>query len=190
MQMQAPRETGGIADRFWSFSVDVYGRPDVAPACLALQDGLGLDVNLLLFCCFAAAEGAPPLGRDALRAADAAAAPWRTGVIEPLRAVRRTMKADFAGVDPAWRESVRKDIQAAELECERIVQALIGASMPPGAAQGGDSVPAAATNLTDYLSVRGVRAEDEVRRYLVLLIAQAVAGGNVARAEAALEQAS
>ena len=43
--------------RFWAFSLEVYGRPGVAPACLALQDRHGLDVNLLLFCCWAASQG-------------------------------------------------------------------------------------------------------------------------------------
>src|SRR5262249_40267230 len=37
---------------FWNFSLKVYGRPGVAAACIALQDGLGLDVNLLLYCCW------------------------------------------------------------------------------------------------------------------------------------------
>ena len=35
---------------FWDFSLAVYGRPGVAPACLALQQRHGADVNLLLFC--------------------------------------------------------------------------------------------------------------------------------------------
>ncbi|HEX6103216.1 MAG TPA: TIGR02444 family protein, partial [Alphaproteobacteria bacterium] len=38
---------------FWSFSVALYGRPGVAPACLALQDRFGCDVNLLLFAIWA-----------------------------------------------------------------------------------------------------------------------------------------
>jgi len=39
------------ADRFWAFSLALYGKPGVAPALLGLQDRLGVDVNLLLFCC-------------------------------------------------------------------------------------------------------------------------------------------
>jgi uncharacterized protein (TIGR02444 family) len=36
-------------DPFWRFSLDLYGRPGVAPACLALQDEAGADVNLVLY---------------------------------------------------------------------------------------------------------------------------------------------
>ena len=42
---------------FWDFSLAVYHRPGVAQACLALQDRRGLDVNLLLFCCWAGSLG-------------------------------------------------------------------------------------------------------------------------------------
>ena len=35
---------------FWNYSLALYARAEVAKTCLALQDRLGLDVNLLLFC--------------------------------------------------------------------------------------------------------------------------------------------
>jgi len=34
---------------FWRFSLDAYGRPGVAAACLDLQDRHGCDVNLILY---------------------------------------------------------------------------------------------------------------------------------------------
>jgi len=34
---------------FWEFSLNVYARPGVEQACLALQEQAGADVNLLLF---------------------------------------------------------------------------------------------------------------------------------------------
>jgi uncharacterized protein (TIGR02444 family) len=36
----------------WRFSLAVYGRAGVPPACLKLQDNLGLDVNMLLLALF------------------------------------------------------------------------------------------------------------------------------------------
>ena len=34
---------------FWRFSLTYYGQPGVSDACIALQDGCGVDVNLLLY---------------------------------------------------------------------------------------------------------------------------------------------
>ncbi|GER04605.1 hypothetical protein JCM17846_22870 [Iodidimonas nitroreducens] len=40
------------ASAFWAFSLALYGRDDVAEACLYLQDHLGANVNLILYLCF------------------------------------------------------------------------------------------------------------------------------------------
>ncbi len=42
---------------FWTFSLEFYGLPDVAPACLRCQDEAGADVNLILFVLWRAASG-------------------------------------------------------------------------------------------------------------------------------------
>ena len=34
---------------FWRFSLSLYRMDGVPPACIALQDGHGLDVNIMLF---------------------------------------------------------------------------------------------------------------------------------------------
>ena len=81
---------------FWSFSLQVYGKPGVAEACIALQDGLGLDVNLLLYCCWHG-RAHRKLDEAALRHAMAAVEGWQREVVQPLRAVRRRLKS---GVPP------------------------------------------------------------------------------------------
>ena len=40
-----------------SFALAVYGQDGVPAACLALQDGLGVDVNVVLFAAFVGAGG-------------------------------------------------------------------------------------------------------------------------------------
>ena len=45
-------EAAEAAASFWAFSLEFYARPGVAEACLALQDRHGLDVNILLLCCW------------------------------------------------------------------------------------------------------------------------------------------
>ena len=61
---------------FWDFSVTLYGRPGVAPACLELQERRGLDVNVLMFCLWLAQSGRGPAAREHLDGAFSAAAPW------------------------------------------------------------------------------------------------------------------
>jgi len=63
----------------------------VAAACLAAQDGHGLDVNLLLFAAWLASTGRVLNERYARRAADHCEA-WREDVVVPLRRRRRAWK--------------------------------------------------------------------------------------------------
>ena len=42
---------------FWRFSLNFYRQPGVSDACIALQDGCGIDVNLLLFLFWLASDG-------------------------------------------------------------------------------------------------------------------------------------
>src|SRR5215469_3798715 len=81
------------AAAFWRFSLAIYARPGVAPACLVVQDEHGCDVNLMLFCCWLGASGRGRLDCAGLAAADAAVSGWRREVVESLRAARRAIKA-------------------------------------------------------------------------------------------------
>ena len=106
---------------FWSFSLRFYRQPGVADACLALQDGCGVDVNVLLFFLWLAAARrcVPP---DVARAVCAEAAPWRDDVVAPLRAIRRRLKDGSALVERGAAEAFRTRIKAVELESERLQQ--------------------------------------------------------------------
>lgn len=137
---------------FWDFSLQVYAKPGVAEACLALQDARGQDVNLLLFCCWAAS-----LGRH-LTAEEAAllerlSADWREEAVRPLRRARRHLKP-LEG-DPAV-AALRAKIKACELEAERLQQARLFAALPleaGGAEQ--DPIPVARENLGTLAATRG-----------------------------------
>jgi len=157
--------SGGEDFPFWSFSLDLYGRPGVAPACLALQDRFGCDVNILLFALWAARCG-KALARADFDALDAAVAPWRTGVVEPIRALRRRLKADPHGAAPELAEACRQGLLKAELEAERAAQELLARALPlPAAAKALDR-ERARLNLEAYLAWRGV-AESHAARAIV-----------------------
>jgi uncharacterized protein (TIGR02444 family) len=137
----------GAGDDFWRFSLALYGRPGVAPACLLLQDEHGRDENLVLYACWIGASGRGRLAPAGLAAAEAIAAPWRRAVIEPLRAARRAAK----GAPDA--DDLYASLKAAELEAERIAQERLAAAAPTvqDAVPAAERVAAAAANLTLYL---------------------------------------
>ncbi len=153
---------------FWDFSLAVYGREGVAPACLALQDRHGLDVNLLLFCLWAGTRG------RALAAAEldrliAAARPWQEGVVAPLRAARRWLK----GRQPVPGDSaatLRSAIKERELDAEAIEQAMLFAQFPIPPGPGAPA--AAAENLALYLTAMGITPDaDDCTRLATVLCA-------------------
>jgi uncharacterized protein (TIGR02444 family) len=153
-----------LSSAFWDYSLAVYARPGVAEACLALQDRFGLDVNLLLFCCWTGARG-QALGPEGLARALEAAGPWQEGVVKPLRRARRWLK----GRDGADVQALRARIKADELEAERLEQALLAETLPPGP---GEASPAlAAANLKAYLGRLKLRPETEGTADLAALLA-------------------
>lgn len=130
------------AAEFWRFSLAVYASPDVASACIVLQDRHGKDVNLALFCCWLGASGRGRLTRVALDAADRAVAPWRHDVVERLREARRAIKA--AAVPGS--ENLYTKAKAVELEAERVLQSIL-----VGPAPAATSTRAASERLADAL---------------------------------------
>jgi uncharacterized protein (TIGR02444 family) len=148
----------GGDDPFWRFSLEIYARPGVAPACLGLQDRLGLDVNLLLFLCW---RGGLGLAVDADELADlmARAALWQSRVVRPLREVRRALKGQET-VDRQAGESLRQRVKELELEAERLEQAMLRESVERASQQPledqGAGARRAARNISDYLAAAKV----------------------------------
>lgn len=108
-------------ERFWRFSLALYAREGVPPVCLQLQDRFGVDVNVLLYCLFRAADG-HAIAREDLEALDRGIAGWRAEVVAPLRSIRRAMKTAPLLTDPAEQGSLRERIKACELAAERAEQ--------------------------------------------------------------------
>jgi uncharacterized protein (TIGR02444 family) len=105
----------------WRFSLRFYRQPDVADACVALQDGCGVDVNILLFFLWLATarRRVPPA---AAQAVCAKVGPWRDDVVVPLRTLRRKLKDGSSLVEHNTAELFRTKIKAVELESERLQQ--------------------------------------------------------------------
>jgi uncharacterized protein (TIGR02444 family) len=114
---------------FWTFSLAVYDAPGVSAECIALQDTLGADVNVLLFCAWLGAAHGRALTAEDIAAIEAAVQPWRDTAIRPLRAVRRDIKALPDSTDETI-AALRKDVAALELRAEQIEQAMLYRLMP------------------------------------------------------------
>jgi uncharacterized protein (TIGR02444 family) len=107
--------------QFWRFSLRFYRQPEVADACIALQDGCGVDVNILLFLLWlATARRRVPLATAQEVCAKAAA--WRDDVVAPLRTLRRRLKDGSTLVERGTAELFRTRIKSIELEAERLQQ--------------------------------------------------------------------
>jgi uncharacterized protein (TIGR02444 family) len=100
----------------WIFSLRVYAAPGVEAECLALQDGFGVDVNLLLFCAWLAVERGIVLSHDDLQECEDAVRDWNERAVRTLRRARRALK----GLEDA--EDIRGQVKILELTAERLEQ--------------------------------------------------------------------
>lgn len=99
----------------WDFSLVVYGSDGVADECLAQQERLKLDVNLLLFAAYMGAVDGVRLEVADVVAANALVADWQANVVRQLRQARHALKGSGA-------EALRAQVKASELEAEKIEQ--------------------------------------------------------------------
>ena len=97
-----------MSDDVWSYALQLYARPGVEAACLALQEG-GADVCLLLASTWLGSTGVA-FSPARISALESAARNWRDQVIVPLRSLRQQ-----------WREAAQQDAALAGLR-ERLKQ--------------------------------------------------------------------
>ncbi len=113
-----------IDNPFWQFSLRVYGAPGVSEECLELQDKLGIDVNVMLYAVWLGAARGVTLREGDLARIEDVIAIWSANVVQPLRKVRRAMKAMPDIADPQL-QALRKRVAETELFSEQIEQALL-----------------------------------------------------------------
>ncbi|MEP3112689.1 TIGR02444 family protein [Nisaea sp.] len=158
---------------FWIYSLTTYGREDVAARCLALQDRFGLDVNLILLCCWLGSRSAV-LDRVQANQAVVLADKWATPVIAPLRAVRRHLKSEAADENTS---RFRKQLAALELDAEKIQQSRLYerfGSLPSNSDE--SLLQTTINNSMNYLTALGRPLEPPLRETLVKLFAAVFPG--------------
>ncbi len=155
--MDEPEKTAED-EAFWCFSLAFYARPGVADALITLQDRDGLDVNLILYALWLGISGRGPLDGDALAAAERVAGTLRSGIVEPLRSLRRKLRHHPDGDVQRLREGVK----ALEIAGEKLIQERLARFAGKGRAKtspGGRRADAHA-NLARYLGGEGVRSKE------------------------------
>jgi len=151
-----PQGSPGIANgalqydnEFWRFSLAVYGEAGVAEECLALQQAVGADINLLLFCAWAGAQGVVLEGDDIERVMARVAA-WQDHIVRPLRSVRQNMK----GLELEDSENFRARVKSVEIEAEQIEQAILFACSERFKSACRDIRNAIAANIGKYIELK------------------------------------
>ena len=141
---------------FWRFSLRFYRRPEVADACITLQDAVGVDVNLLLFLLWQATSGRE-LSPTEVAALEQRVGAWRNLTVVPLRSMRRALKSPPALVAAPVTELFRARIKAVELEAERLQQEAMYdlACATPLGREAPSAAQAARANVAAYQRVAG-----------------------------------
>jgi uncharacterized protein (TIGR02444 family) len=112
----------------WAFSLAVYGSDGVENECLELQERSNVDVNLLLLAAFVGAVEGVRLETKDIAVVNSAVADWHGEIVRALRRARRALKAPSsdAGNPLRWESvTLRARVKAAELEAEKIEQAML-----------------------------------------------------------------
>jgi len=174
----------------WDFALRVYGSNGVAEACLTLQDRHGLDVPVLLYCCWVGCIG-QELDDAGLARALRCSEPWAEQIVRPLRRVRRWLKESDrlnASSPAAEQESLRSAIKAAELEAERLQLRMLEAMTDPSGAHPlptADARRVAADNLAVYIGAAGLTIDSELDALLGSIVVAAVATADCSETNAA-----
>ncbi len=170
-----------ITESFWEYSCRVYSADEVSEACLHLQDAYGMDVNLLLLCCWhASTRGVieQTLFSSLLTTSKA----WSDNVVVPLRESRRWMKAQLAqqslpsAVTCDQFTQLREQIKTIELRCEQHQQTFLQdllTSTPISLSQT-QQLEAAARNVQTLLLQQELPADDALHQACSALICNVI----------------
>ena len=152
---------------FWRFSLNFYRQPGVSDACIALQDGCGVDVNLLLFLLWLASDDRQ-LSAEEVQLLDDNVRDWRNLTIVPIRDARRKLKGAATLVAPDKQEAFRTKVKAIELDAERLQQEALYDFTKSGPLGTPASRPTAARgNLAAYERMLGVSFPKEAKERLI-----------------------
>ena len=169
---------------FWSFSNRVYQRDGVQAACLELQNEYGLDVNMLLYCCwFGGTYG--EFSEEVFERSLTTALNWSQNVVQPLRTVRTWLKLEILGGRVTENKSIddfREEVKATELAAEKFQQNELERLVDNQSDNNFESLSASSANLKRYFNSCGVDITEDSRRLLAVILAASIPGEGLHKA--------
>ena len=151
---------------FWDFTIRVYAESGVAEVCLELQNRLGADINIVLYCLWVAQQGRGRFNRPQLSEFLDRVATWRNDVILPLRTLRNRLKEGIGSVPTDHSEIVRSTVKRAELDAEHTEQLFLASLMPKSSSPNipqEEAAMHAAENLAQYFTLLEVKSSERER---------------------------
>jgi uncharacterized protein (TIGR02444 family) len=169
---------------FWDFSLGVYMTEGVGPACIALQDRHGVDVNVLLFCCWLGASGRGAAPPSELAKALAAVESWNREIVRGVRAVRQRLKGGMPPAPLELSEWLRRGIAKIEVDLEHVEQLVLASSLdrqPDDSLDHERRAADAVANIAAYVAAIGARLDAGDARHLATILGVAFAPVGPAR---------
>ena len=166
---------------FWEFSTSAYSQQGVEKALLALQERVGADVNMVLFCVWLAYRrsngndlaqhlaGALKLSRD-----------WQKNLVEPVRKARENLKdvidgPDLIGTSRKSATALRERIKANELDLEALqILGLYGlvstGDIETGISDAATQKDDAQNNLNVYFAACGIELDHLAQSHVLRIL--------------------
>lgn len=113
-----------LEHEFWTFSCELYQRPQVKSALLSLQRYAGVNVNILLFCAWAGVSGLQQVRMSQLRRLVQDSYAWHDQVVLSLRRLRQVVRKSET------KSVLYDEVCAHALLAERMEQGMLLVHMP------------------------------------------------------------
>ena len=163
-------------NEFWDFSTRLYARGNAKDACLTLQDSHGLDVNVVLFCCWVASSGRGAFRDGELEQALDCVSEWRGKVTEVLRTLRQNLRDGMPPAPKPLSDDLRRVVVESELHAEHIEILMLHQSLDragTGTFDRTQQLEDSTANLLRYFSTSGVGTGNDELQLMVEVLAAA-----------------
>lgn len=176
-------------NRFWEYSLKIYGGEGVSRAFINIQDRHEMDVNLLLLSIWVGGTGRGTLSLSQFSHLIEVSQLWNREIVCKLRAVRDRLKDPFQGFSEPHTEEMRKSVLGLEIECERIEHLALSSvlgdiALGPDQPDSG-SLKQVITNISNYFTAKNcvVNGSDLEDLFVILAAAYPLATRHEIREE-------
>ncbi len=111
---------------FWNFSLRIYAQPAAKEALLELQNQYGLNVNILLYCCWIALVQQGQLSQPEIKHLSISTHLWHENIVTNLRLLRDKLTNATSAL-----RALREEVLNVELMAEQVEQLLLAGSVLP-----------------------------------------------------------